>query len=140
MKEMNDEEIQRLLENELTVKQRSLSADKQKNLEQYRFLFAKLSEEPKEGLPFNFASKVKKRLQQKLNRKKDIRFYLISIAALILGFVAFYELLLVINANSGNLFIITMLRFKWIFISGTVLFLGFLFCDQKFIKDKIIEG
>jgi hypothetical protein len=140
MKKLNDEEIQRLLESELKPSGDSLSADEQKSLEQYQLLFEKLKEEPKEGLPYNFASKVKARLQAQLNRKKDIQFYLISLVVFVLGFAAFYELLKFVNANAGDQFIAVTFKFKWIVILGAILFLGILFCDQKLIKERAIKN
>lgn len=140
MNELNDEEIQRLLEGDLKLSGDSLSADEQTSLGQYQLLFEKLKEEPKEGLPYNFASKVKARLQAQINRKKDIRFYLVSLVVLATGFAAFYELLAFVNTNASNQLFAVAFKFKWIVILGAILFLGILFGDQKLVKEKIIKN
>lgn len=140
MKELSDEEIQRLLDGELHPAEEPGLINETENLKQYRFLFEKLKEEPEQGLPYNFAAKVKNRLQAQLNRKKDIRFYAISFIALIAGFAVFYELLAYVNATAGHLFITVAFKYKWIVILGSVLFLGVLYCDQKLVKERPAES
>ncbi|MDP9077125.1 MAG: hypothetical protein M3O71_06855 [Bacteroidota bacterium] len=136
MKKLNDGEIQSLLEGGLNLPGEPTSAEEKKELEQYRFLFEKLKEEPKEGLPFNFAAKVKNRLQAQLNRKRDIRFYLITFVALILGFAAFYQVLVVVNENAGVQFMAVLYKFKWVIFLGAAIFMSILYLDQKLVKES----
>lgn len=137
MKELNEEEIQRLLEEELSFSAASISDEEEKNLEQYRFLFEKLKEEPKEGLPFGFAASVKKRLQKQLNRKKDVRFYLAAFVLLSFSFALFYTLLQTINGNAADQFIAVVLKFKWAIVLGILVFLSILYLDQKLVKERM---
>lgn len=134
---MNDNEIQSLLDGELIPD--SLSYNEKQTLEQYQLLIAKLEEEPREGLSYSFASKVKVRLQAQINRKRDIRFYCAVFILLILGFAAFYGLLIWVNANAGNEFIGTLSKYKWAIISGAFLFVGILYLDQKLVKEKMLN-
>ncbi|GAA3926778.1 hypothetical protein GO495_04915 [Chitinophaga oryziterrae] len=134
---MNDNEIQSLLDGELIPD--SLSYDEKQTLEQYQLLIAKLEEEPREGLSYSFASKVKARLQAQINRKRDIRFYCAVFILLILGFAAFYGLLIWVNANAGNEFVGTLSKYKWAIISGAFLFVGILYLDQKLVKEKMLN-
>jgi hypothetical protein len=136
MKKLNDEEIQRLLEGELKPSDELLSADEKESLDQYRFLFEKLKEEPKEGLPYSFASNVKARLQQQLNRKRDVRFYLIAFVALILCFAAFYQGLLVVNEDAGAQFMAALYKFKWVIFLGAAIFISILYLDQRLVKES----
>lgn len=137
MKELDEEEIQRLLEEELSFSAASISDEEEKNLEQYRFLFEKLKEEPKEGLPFGFAASVKKRLQKQLNRKKDARFYLAAFVLLSFSFALFYTLLQTINGNAADQFIAVVLKFKWAIVLGILVFLSILYLDQKLVKERM---
>jgi len=137
MKELNEEEIQRLLEEELSFSAASISDEEEKNLEQYRFLFEKLKEEPKEGLPFGFAASVKKRLQKQLNRKRDVRFYLAAFVLLSFSFALFYTLLQTINGNAADQFIAVVLKFKWAIVLGILVFLSILYLDQKLVKERM---
>lgn len=134
---MNDNEIQSLLDGELIPD--SLSYNEKQTLEQYQLLIAKLEEEPREGLSYSFASKVKVRLQAQINRKRDIRFYCAVFILLILGFAAFYGLLIWVNANAGNEFVGTLSKYKWVIISGAFLFVGILYLDQKLVKEKMLN-
>lgn len=136
MKKLNDEEIQRLLEGELKPSDELLSADEKESMDEYRFLFEKLKEEPKEGLPYSFASNVKRRVQQQLNRKRDFRFYLITFVALILCFAAFYQVLLVVNEDAGAQFMVALYKFKWIIFLGAAVFIGILYLDQRLVKES----
>ncbi|ASU32019.1 hypothetical protein [Mucilaginibacter xinganensis] len=135
MKKLNDEEIQRLLEGELKSADELLSAGEKESLDQYRFLFEKLKDEPKEGLPYNFASNVKRRVQQQFNRKRDMRFYLIAFVVLIVGFAGFYQVLVVVNENAGARFMDVLYKFKWVIFLGAATFLGILYLDQKLVKE-----
>lgn len=137
MKELNEEEIQHLLEENLHFPVELSGDEEKKNLEQYRFLFEQLKEEPKEGLPFGFAVSVKKRLQAQLNRKKDARFYLAAFVALSLSFALFYTLLQTINGNAADQFIAVVLKFKWAIVMGTLVFLSILYLDQKLVKERM---
>lgn len=135
MKKLNDEEIQRLLEGELKPSDELLSADEKESLDQYRFLFEKLKEEPKEGLPYSFVSNVKRRVQQQLNRKRDVRFYLITFVALILCFAAFYQVLFVVNEDASAQFMVALYKFKWVIFLGAAIFISILYLDQRLVKE-----
>ncbi|MBC8985376.1 hypothetical protein H9X96_06275 [Pedobacter sp. N36a] len=137
MKLLNEEEIQRLLEENLHFPAELSSDHEKENLEQYRFLFEQLKEEPKEGLPFSFAANVKKRLQARLNRKKDLRFYLVAFVALTVSFLLFYGLLQTINESAADQFLVVVLKFKWAIVLGTLVFLSILYLDQKFVKERM---
>jgi hypothetical protein len=135
---MNDNEIQSLLDGELIPD--SLSDNEKQTLEQYQLLIAKLEEEPREGLSYGFASKVKARLQAQINRKRDIRFYCGAFILLLLGFATFYGLLVWVNANAGNEFVGILSKYKWVIILGAFIFVGILYLDQKLVKERIINS
>ena len=97
-----------------------------------------LETEPMEGLPYSFASRVRSAVQAKVNRKKDIRFYLMALCALIAGFAAFYGLLSVVNVDAGEAFIAVLLKYKWLLVFGSVVFLGILYVDQRLVKEKLL--
>lgn len=136
MKVLNDEEIQLLLETGSNPAEGLMAEEEKQNLAQYRSLFENLQKEPTEGLSYRFASSVRIRLQQQLNRKKDVKFYLAAFVMLMLCFGAFYGLLLFLNVNAGDEFLEVLFKFKWVIVLGGALFLGILYLDQKLVKEN----
>lgn len=134
MKALNDEELQSLLEGGLYPVEELVNADEKKTLEQYQLLFETLKEAPKEGLPYSFAATVKNRLQIQLYRKRDAKFCLFALMILSLCFVLFYGLLCLVNIDSANQFIRVVLNFKWVLITGTLVFVSILYLDQRLVK------
>jgi hypothetical protein len=91
---------------------RILYDSEKEQIESYLFLFQKLKTEPQRGLPFNFASKVSGQLKVKLKKRSDIRFNLLAALGIKVGLVVAYGLLTIVDFNAGNIFLLTMLKFK----------------------------
>ncbi|WP_184548249.1 hypothetical protein [Mucilaginibacter sp. FT3.2] len=134
MKKITDEQIQALLESELRPSGEILLDSEKEQLQSYRSLFQKLNTEPEQGLPFNFASKVTSQLKLKLKRRNDIRFNLLAVLGIIIGLVAAYGLLIVIDLNAGKQFLLVILKFKWLVIFSLFILLSSLVFDQQMVE------
>jgi len=136
MKKLTDEQIQVLLDSDLKPSDDMLSASEKQQMESYQSLFQKLNTEPEQGLPFNFASKVTGQLKIKLKRRSDIRFNLLALLGIIAGLGMVYGILTVVDFNSGNQFLLAMLKFKWLLILGSFILLGTLMFEQRVVENN----
>ena len=134
MKKLTDKQIQALLESKVNLSARVLYDSEKEQMESYQSLFQKLNTEPEQGLPFNFASKVTRQLTLKLNRRSDIRFNLLAALGIIVGFVAAYIILIVIDFNAANQFLLVMLEFKWLLLFCSFILLSSLIFDQRIVE------
>jgi hypothetical protein len=114
----------RWLEIELRAPTNTLSSPGDEQVQRYQSLFQKLIREPEQGLPFNFASKVTGQLKIKLKRRSDIRFNLLALFAIVVGLLSVFGLLTVVYLTAGSQFLMSMLKFKWLLILGTVVQIG----------------
>jgi hypothetical protein len=133
MKKLTDEQIQAMLETELKTPNDTLSGE-DKQMQRYTDLFQKLNREPEQGLPFNFASKVTMQLKLKLERRSDIRFNLLALLGIIVALLTVYGLLTVVDLTAGNQFLLSMLKFKWLLLLGTIILLGTLMIEQNVVE------
>jgi hypothetical protein len=134
MKKLTDEQIQAMLEIDLKASADTLSAPEDEQMQRYQSLFQNLNREPEQGLPFNFASKVTGRLKIKLKRRSDIRFNLLALLGIVTGLVIFYSTLTVVDIHSGSLFLLSIIRFKWLLISASIILLGSLMFEQNIVE------
>ena len=134
MKKLTDEQIQAMLEIELKMPTDTLSSSEDGQVQAYQSLFKKLNREPEQGLSFNFASKVTAQLKIKLKRRSDIRFNLLALLGMFVCLLMVYGLLTVVDYTAGNQFLISVLKFKWLLILGTVVLLGTLIFEQNFVE------
>lgn len=134
MKKLTDEQIQALLESKLKPSRHILYDSEKEQMESYQSLFQKLNTEPEQVLPLNFASKVTRQLKLKLKRRSDIRFNLLAALGIIVGLVAAYIILIVIDFNAGNQFLLVMLEFKWLLLFCSFILLSSLMFDQRIVE------
>lgn len=79
MKELDDDDLQELLNSGLPAGNQTLSKSEKDDLLAYQNLFDALNTEPEQGPPFNFAANVRRKLQERINRKSDLRFNLLAL-------------------------------------------------------------
>lgn len=137
MDELNDEQIQALLEKGINPATDLFSAAEQEQVDQYSSLFQTLKNEPQYDLPANFASKVSYRIEFKLKRRSDLKFNLFAALGMAAGLIIAYFLLSIIKVEIGNQFLLTVFKFKWLLLIGTMLLIGTLVIDQKVVKQTI---
>jgi hypothetical protein len=134
MEELNDDELQELLGRGSISSNNKLSEKEANDLLSYQNLFRALETEPLAGLPFSFASNVKRKLQERLNRKSDIRFNIMAVTIFMLSLVLGYGLLQLISQNTADLVLNIVFKFKWILFCVICLFFCLLAIDQRLIK------
>ena len=134
MEELNDDELQDLLGRGSISGNNNLSETEAGDLLSYQHLFRALEAEPLPGLPFSFASNVKRKLQERLNRKSDIRFNVMAVIIFVLSLVLGFGLLQLINQTTADLVLYIVFKFKWILFWAICLFFCLLAIDQRLVK------
>jgi uncharacterized protein YhhL (DUF1145 family) len=135
MKKMNDEELQRWLE-ENGGKSHCLSAADAK-ADQH--LFDLLSKYPDQGLPHDFSARVTRRVQAKIRQNGELRSYLISVAVVSVVIAIIYGLFLLLKPALGNEISNIATAYRWVFIFGILGFLTIQYLDQVLIKSTIFK-
>ena len=134
MEELNDDELQELLSQGLSSGNKSLNEKEAGDLLAYQDLFKALETAPLAGLPLSFGSNVRRKLQEQLNRKSDIRFNIMAVSVFVLSLVLGYGLLQLISETTADLVLNVVLKFKWILISVIGLFFCLLAIEQRLVK------
>lgn len=105
--------------------------------EQIEHLLAIGLKESTAGPTYSFASKVTKVVKAKAYRRKDNRFYLLSVLIFIGGMTAAYLMMTLINQKLGEQFLVTMLKYKLLFTLAITVILSVLYADQKFMQKEL---
>jgi hypothetical protein len=134
MEELNDDELQELLGYGSASDNSTLGEKATSDLLAYQELFKALETEPSSSLSLSFAANVRRRVQERLNRKSDIRFNSVAVIIFVFSLVLGYGLLQLISQPTADLVSTVILEFKWIFLSAIGLFFCVLLIDQRFIK------
>ncbi|MET1055820.1 MAG: hypothetical protein ABWY16_10975 [Pedobacter sp.] len=134
MEELNDDELQELLGRMPITGDNKFGEKATNDLLAYQDLFKTLQTEPEQGLPLSFASKVKRKVQERLNLKNDIRFNIMAAIIFIISLMLGYGMLQLISSSTAELILIVVLKFKWVFGSVILLFFTFLLIDQRLVK------
>ena len=134
MEELNDDELQELLSRDNRTDNNLFSQKENTDLRAYQELFNVLDTEPAQGLPLSFAANVRRKLQEQLNRKNDMKFNILAIAIFTVSLALAYSLLAVISPATGNLILNVVLKFRWVLITVISMFFCFLLADQRLVK------
>jgi len=134
MKELDDDELQELLNSGLVPDNKTLSEEDKNDLLAYQNLFTALGTEPKEGLSMSFAANVRRKLQEQINRKNDLRFNLLALGIFAAGLALAYGLLSIMSPESGDMFLNAIISFKWLLLTLVAGFVGYLFIDQRLVN------
>ena len=135
MKKMNDEEIQKWLEENGSKTNELPTGDARA----YNMLFDLLNTEPAEGLPYDFSAKVTRRVQAETKRNSELRSYLISIAVVSVVIAFIYGLFSIIRPQLGNGFLNIVAEYKWELVLAIFSFLTIQYLDQVLIKSNIFK-
>jgi len=134
MEELNDDELQDFLDRSIGNIEHTSGEKATADLLAYQDLFKALQTEPVQGLPLSFASNVKRKLQEGLNRKSDLRFNILAAIIVMLSLLLAYGLLQLISQATAALVLSMVVKFKWVLASVIFLFFSFLLIDQRLIK------
>lgn len=134
MEELNDDELQDFLSLGSTPGNENPSEKEASDLLAYQDLFKALETEPLEGLPLSFASNVRRKLQERLNRKSDVKFNVMAVCVFVLSLLLGYGLLELISQTTADLVLNVALKFKWILLLVICLFFCILAIEQRLVK------
>ena len=134
MEELNDDQLQELLGSGAAISDDTFAEKAKGDLLAYQGLFKALDTEPAQGLPLSFASNVRRKIQQQLNRKSDIRFNILAAIIFIVSLMLGYGLLQLISTAAAGLVLSLVIKFKWVLLSLSFLFFCFLLIDQRLVK------
>ena len=134
MESLNDDQLQELLSKNDELEFEKFSLEERRKLNAYQELFKTLNEEPNVGLSLGFASKVRQRRQQSLNRRSDLQFNILARALFLIGLLSAYGLLQLVDQSSAELVLDIVFKFKWIFLAVVGLFFAMLRLDQVLAK------
>ena len=82
----------------------------------------------------SFAANVRRKLQEQVNRKNDLRFNLLALVIFAAGLTLAYGLLAAISPESGDMFLNAIISFKWLLLTLVTGFVGYLFIDQRLVN------
>ena len=132
MKEMNDEELQRMFEDGHFSPGEPLNED----AKAYKTLFEALGKEPQSGLPYDFAAKVTRHIQAEQKRGSEIRSNLVAAGLFIIAIVTACCAIAIFNPDTKTV----LLKYKWVLLLLPVVFIAIQYFDQKFIKTKLFRN
>jgi|GEM_PF-5932044 len=142
MKELKDEEIQKILEEQFSkgqagnesVQALKAGAGGKNDHALYENLFNILKQEPPAGPSYAFSSKIKHRLEAAAARKSNYRFH-VALCGIFLACAAFlWGILFVIDFSYGTEIRSVFINNKGIFIFGFACFFIIQYLDQRTVK------
>lgn len=131
MKEMNDEELQRMFEDGNSLSPELLNED----AKVYKTLFEALGKEPENGLPYDFAAKVTRHIRAEQKRGNEIRSNLVAAGLFLIAMAAACFALAVLNPGTTS----DLLKYKWILLLLPVAFIVIQYFDQRLVKTKMFN-
>jgi hypothetical protein len=135
MKKMNDEEIQKWLEDN---RQQSTGLPPG-DAKAYDMLFELLETEPDKGLPYDFAAKVTRKVQAEQKRNSELRSYLVSMAVVALVIACIYGLLSLVKNQQSTGILAVIMEYKWALILSIFSLLTIQYLDTALIKSNIFK-
>lgn len=135
MKKMNDEEIQKWLEENRQQNSELPSVD----VKAYDFLFNLLETEPDKGLPYDFAANVTRKVQAEQKRNSELRSYLISMVVVTVIIACIYGLLSMMKNQQSTGILSVIMEYKWSLILSIFSLLTIQYLDTTLIKSNIFK-
>ena len=137
MKKMDDEELQKWMEENKSAKK--MDSPLSDDAKAYHFLFDVLDTEPVQGLPYDFSAKVTRKIQAEAKRTSELKYYLIGLAVFIAVAVGIYALSTIKGGTLASPYIIVLIQYKWVFILGIFSLLTIQYLDQVLVKANIFK-
>ncbi|MBS1532876.1 MAG: hypothetical protein JSU01_21410 [Bacteroidetes bacterium] len=132
MKEMNDEELQRMFEEGHISSRKSLNEDEKA----YSTLFEALNKELENGLPYYFAAKVTRNIQAQQKKNHELRSALIVAGLFLISMAILCGIITFVTPDTRSM----MLEYKWVLLMIPIAFIVIQYFDQKLVKTKIFRG
>lgn len=135
MKKMNDEEIQKWLEENGPRNECPAGVD----AKAYQLLFDLLSSEPATGLPYGFSARIVRKVKAENGQRSELRSYLILTAIVSVVVTLIYGVFLLLKLQLGSGFLNIAAEYKWVFVLGIFSLLTIQYLDQVMIKSIILK-
>lgn len=137
---MDDEELQKWLEENSPASGKTNKELISDDAKAYQFLFDVLDEEPLQGLPYDFAAKVTRKVQAETKRTSELRYYVITVA--VVGFVlaAIFGVFMLVKPAAGPTYSSLLWQYKWVLILVVFSFLTVQYLDQVLVKGRVFKN
>jgi hypothetical protein len=134
MKKLNDEEIQKMLEQHLSIPKDDLTEDSKDDMAAYQFLFESMEKEPAEGLPYDFSKKVARKVQAQVNSRQERKWSVYITLIIMAAFGGVYGFMALFNYKATSQLTTTMGQYKWVILFALANILVIQYVDQNLIK------
>jgi hypothetical protein len=134
MKDWNDEEMQRMLEQGKLPTNTKPSAEHKEDMEAYQLLFNELKKAPAGGLSHNFAANVVALIQGKASRRDVIKFYLMALGIIVVATIGVYAIFLGINQHAASWLTNSIASYKWALAFLLISVFVIQYADRKVVK------
>ena len=140
MKELNEKEFQRLLDEQFKEVEKQGLHNIEEDADLYRLLFTALADEPTVLQNNDLADMVVKQIKINEQKAETLRYSMIIAAVLIAGITVAYFSLHYINPAVLKSTLIFMATYKWIFIFFVFCFGLIEIADKNLVKRKLVSG
>ena len=140
MKELNEKEFQRLLDEQFKEVEKQGLHNIEEDADLYRLLFTALADEPTVLQNNDLADMVVKQIKINEQKAETLRYSMIIAAVLIAGITVAYFSLHYINPAVLKSTLIFMATYKWIFIFFVFCFGLIEIADKNLVKSKLVSG
>jgi hypothetical protein len=134
MKDWNDEQMQRMLEQGKLPAGTKPPAEHQEAIEAYQLLFNELKKAPEGGLSHNFAANVAARIQGKASRSDVVKFYLLALGIIAVASLGVYIIFMRINQHAASWLTSSIASYKWALAFLLVSVFVIQYVDRKVMK------
>lgn len=105
--------------------------------EVYSFLLSEFEKEPNAGLSLKFSHELNARLRKELASREKVRLYISSILIFICCSVCIITLMVIIDYNYKSSFLISVMKYKWIFLFIACGVFSTQYMDKKIVNSAL---
>jgi hypothetical protein len=140
MKELNEKELKRLLEEQLEQDGKQLSPGNDDDAALYRLLFTALADEPNTSVNINLAESVIKQIKINELKKESIRYNMLIAFVLIAGVLSAYFAISYISPAALNSALNFIETYRWIAIFIILCFGIIQIADKNLVKRNLLSN
>jgi len=140
MKELNEKELKRLLEEQSEQDRNQGSPFNDDDAALYRMLFTALADEPNMRQDNDLAETVIKQLKANELKKESARYNLLIVFVLIAGILSAYFAISYISPSALNSTLNYVVAYKWVALFIILCFGIIQMADKNLVKRKLVTG
>jgi hypothetical protein len=137
MKELNEKELKRLLEEQLAQDGKERSPENDDDADIYRLLFTALADEPNTPLNIDLAESVVKQIKINELKKESIRYNMLIVFVVIAGLLSAYFAISYINPAALNSALNFIETYRWIVVFIILCFGIIQVADKNLVKKNL---